>query len=126
VGDPADKLNALLPPARNFDLALADRVRAQEGIPAHLRRKREIEDLTALAVACLRDARATGRTAWEVRRLARMIDLDRLNTLIDRHNRYYPIEANLPIDPKTGGSLDGGKRWEPLALVTAESLLTML
>ena len=26
---------------------------------------------------------------------------DEVNDLIDRHNRYYPIESRLPMDPKT-------------------------
>ena len=25
-----------------------------------------------------------------------------MNDLIDRHNRWYPIEARLPMDPRTG------------------------
>ncbi len=33
-----------------------------------------------------------------------------LNELIDKHNRYYPIEANLPIDVRTGRLLDRGRR----------------
>jgi hypothetical protein len=24
-----------------------------------------------------------------------------VNDLIDRHNRYYPVESRLPMDPKT-------------------------
>jgi len=28
--------------------------------------------------------------------------LDEINDLIDRHNRWYPIESNLPMDPRTG------------------------
>jgi len=27
---------------------------------------------------------------------------DEVNELIDRHNRFYPIEARLPMDPRTG------------------------
>ena len=41
-------------------------------------------------------------------------DLARLNDLIGRHNRYYPIEANLPIDVRTGRLLDRGAPWRPL------------
>jgi hypothetical protein len=41
--------------------------------------------------------------------------LDRLNDLISRHNRYYPIEAKLAIDPRTGELLDrDGKHWKPM------------
>jgi hypothetical protein len=27
--------------------------------------------------------------------------LDEVNDLIDRHNRWYPVESNLPMDPRT-------------------------
>ena len=35
---------------------------------------------------------------------------DAVNELIDRHNRWYPIEARLPMDPRTGDfALVGGE-----------------
>jgi hypothetical protein len=42
--------------------------------------------------------------------------------LTKEHNRYYPIEANLPMDPKTGRMLERGEAWRPLPLPTLESL----
>jgi hypothetical protein len=30
------------------------------------------------------------------------IDFGEVNDLIERHNRWYPIEARLPMDPRTG------------------------
>ena len=36
---------------------------------------------------------------WE--RTARGWDFYAVNELIDRHNRYYPIETRLPMDPRT-------------------------
>ena len=27
---------------------------------------------------------------------------DEVNDLIERHNRWYPVEARLPMDPRTG------------------------
>ena len=27
---------------------------------------------------------------------------DEVNDLIDRHNRWYPVESRLPMDPRTG------------------------
>ena len=38
--------------------------------------------------------------AW--RALADRWDFSELNDLIDRHNRWYPAEARLPMDPTTG------------------------
>ena len=40
-----------MPPARNFTYSLDEKVRAQGGLPAHLRRKREIEDELARLLA---------------------------------------------------------------------------
>jgi len=45
-----------------------------------------------------------------------------LNELIDKHNRYYPIEANLPFDMQTGRLLERGVPWKPLPHQTLESL----
>ena len=38
--------------------------------------------------------------AW--RRYAERIDFSEVNELIDAHNRWYPVEARLPMDPRTG------------------------
>lgn len=37
-----------------------------------------------------------------LRRALLDLDLSRANRLIDQHNRYYPIERRLPMDPLTG------------------------
>jgi hypothetical protein len=126
VADEAPKPDDLLPAARNFTLTLAEHVRAQEGVPVHIRRKREIEDRFEAAVKRLRRHRNKGADEHELRRFAERTDLDHLNELIDKHNRYYPIEANLPIDPRTGGSLDCGRPFARLAPVTPSQLLAAL
>ena len=43
-------------------------------------------------------------TSFEARwrRLAERWDFGEVNDLIDRHNRYYPAEARLPMDPVRG------------------------
>jgi hypothetical protein len=45
-----------------------------------------------------------------------------LNRLIDEHNRYYPIERNLPMDPRSGALLVKGEPWRPLAHVSIDGL----
>jgi len=50
-------------------------------------------------------------------------DLALLNDLIDRHNRYYPIEAQLPVDVRTRRLVERGAPWQPLPSVTAADLL---
>ena len=53
----------------------------------------------ALAGECDGDAARFSRR-W--RSTARRFAFDEINDLIDRHNRWYPIESNLPMDPRTG------------------------
>ncbi|HZS36710.1 MAG TPA: hypothetical protein VFF06_07790 [Polyangia bacterium] len=125
MADDRPKADELLPPSRNFALSLAERVRAQEGVPAHLRRKRQIEELLEAALKKLRAAAEEGG-GDELRRVARRLELERLNELIERHNQYYPIEARLVIDVRSGESLDErGRRWQPLPRVTVELLLEL-
>jgi hypothetical protein len=118
VADEAPKLDQLIGPSRNFNLSLAERVRAREGLPAHLHRKRRIEDLLNIALDGLRQLRLRGVDEETLRAAARALDLRPLNALIDRHNRCYPIEANLPIDPRSGDTLELGRRWAPLEPVS--------
>jgi hypothetical protein len=99
----------ILPPSVNFTIPLAEKVRAQEGLPAHLQRLGAIERLMERMLGELRGA-------GDPRKME--TDLKRVNDLIDRHNRYYPIEANLPIDRRTGGS----RGFRPLEPVTVELL----
>ena len=48
------------------------------------------------------------RRRW--RELARSWRFDDVNELIDQHNEYYPIERNLPINPRTGDYVTVGGR----------------
>ena len=55
------------------------------------------------------------RAAWHA--LVEAWDFGDVNELIDRHNRWYPAESRLPMDPRTGDyALVNGKsyRCEPL------------
>jgi hypothetical protein len=45
-----------------------------------------------------------------------------LNDLIAKHNRYYPIEANLAIDVKTRRLIERGAPWRPLPALTIADL----
>ena len=51
------------------------------------------------------------------------LELKELNDLIERHNMYYPVEANLNIDLKTEGFLIGSTLWKPKEKITIEGLL---
>jgi hypothetical protein len=102
-------------PARNFTIATEDRVRAVvAGPPAYVRRLRAMEDLEAAIVRILASGQLEREAIWL---------LEQLNDLVSRHNRYYPIEANLPIDPRTGELLDrNGRHWKPLPTLSLDEL----
>jgi hypothetical protein len=102
-------------PDRNFTLATEERVRAVvAGPPAYVRRLRIIEDLEAAILRLLASGQHERQAKWL---------LDRLNDLVSRHNRYYPIEAKLALDPRTGQLLDrDGKHWKPMPAVSLEDL----
>jgi hypothetical protein len=108
-------------PPRNFTLSVEERLRAYaQGVPGYIRRRRRIEDLEAKLLAKVAAAEAPAALAASAEFVD---DLARLNDLIDRHNRYYPIEANLPIDVRTARLVERGQPWRPLPAVTAADLL---
>ena len=108
-------------PPRNFTLSLEDRLRAYaQGVPSYIRRRRRIEDLEERLIRRLVAAPAPA----EALASAEVVDdLAQLNDLIARHNRYYPIEANLPIDVRSGRLLERGAPWRPLPAITPADLL---
>jgi hypothetical protein len=79
-------------------------------LPRHMERLREIEQETAeqryrlsrsyraLKVECEGDPALFARL-WRAR--AEQWRFDKLNNLIGEHNDWYPIEASLPMDPRT-------------------------
>lgn len=110
---------------RNFSPSLEGYARSVVGPPAYAQRLRQIEDeveahLERLRVAReelrreVRDPRERGRR-W--RELAGRWNFHAVNDLIEKHNRWYPVEARLPMNPRTGDFvLVGGQpyRREPL------------
>ena len=96
---------------RNFvpgaDVFLA----ASRGPLAYMLRLREIEKQTAehrTELAAARRALADecgedeARFSREWRDTLAAWSFDEVNHLIERHNRWYPIESGLPMDPRTG------------------------
>ena len=108
-------------PPRNFTLSLEQRLQAYaQGVPGYLRRRRRIEELEEQLLGKLATAEAPAETAASAEFTAA---LAQLNDLIDRHNRYYPIEARLPIDVRSRRLFERGAPWRPLPSVTAADLL---
>ncbi len=83
-------------------------------LPRFIERLREIEDeLAEQQVALRRAYRELGERCGGDRDLferrwratASRWRFDHVNELIGQHNEYYPIERNLPLDPRTGDYL---------------------
>jgi hypothetical protein len=104
---------------RNFRPGVDSYVLSLGGPAPYMRRLRQIEHETeeherrleqawlSLAARCRDDATAFARR-W--RRFAERHSFDAVNDLIERHNLYYPTEARLPMDPRSGDfALVGGR-----------------
>lgn len=120
-------------PVRNFTLDINDRIRALTiGAPAFATRKKRIEDmgdshvdkLVALHVKMTEKGHAQDAINAALVETANAIDLKRMNELVANHNRYYPIEANLPMNVR-GQYLIYGKPWHPEPPWTPERIVAL-
>jgi hypothetical protein len=108
---------------RNFTLTTEELLRAYAmGVPGYMRRRRRIEELEARLAGTIAASPAPVEAAAS-QEVAAQLAL--LNDLIARHNRYYPIEANLPVDVRSGRLVERGSPWRPLPSVTAADLLVL-
>jgi hypothetical protein len=94
---------------RNFRPDADAAITALGGPLAWMRRLREIEVLIqaheqqlAEALADLREEYTGGDLAREWRAVAEGWDFSAVNELIEGHNRHYPAESRLPMNPRTG------------------------
>jgi hypothetical protein len=82
----------------------------ERGDSRRLAERRLVEAWNAVADGCGGDGAAFTRRWLGV---AERWRFDDVNELIARHNRYYPIEARLAMDPRTGDFVRlGGERYE--------------
>jgi hypothetical protein len=96
---------------RNFHPAAASYLAAARGPLAYMVRLHVIEAQTAeheerlaeawyaLRAECDGDAEDFARR-W--REIAHEWPFAEVNDLVERHNRWYPVESRLPMDPRTG------------------------
>ena len=121
-------------PEVNFTIPLEKKIQAVSGPPYYAIRARQIEQLTEHLMEDLTvqyrnmmdkfsDRPEIFASKWK--ESIKSVELDSLNDLIERHNKYYPIETNLPIDPRSGALMFGCARWEPKDKVTTDSLLQL-
>lgn len=101
----------VLPRLRNFRPGADSYVAGAVGPPAFVRRLRAIEDEQAehtrrlerawreLAESCGGDERLFAER-WTATAVGWAFYA--VNALIAKHNRYYPVESRLPMDPRTG------------------------
>ena len=96
---------------RNFRPDTTAQLTAIGGPLAWMRRLRNIELALEQHEARLREGQEELRAAYEAdpalyarewRALADAWDFGDVNELIDRHNRHYPAESRLPMNPRTG------------------------
>jgi hypothetical protein len=117
----------------NFRPSAESYLAGGRGPLAYMLRLREIETRTAdheerlaeawheLALGCDRDE-ARFADLWRAE--ASAWSFDEVNDLIDRHNRWYPVESRLPMDPRTGDyALVNGRDYR-LAPLDADWILT--
>lgn len=117
---PGPAIEATAAPPRNFTLSVEQRIAAMvTGPPPYALRLRRIEDLESALISTLIKE---GAVAGPMIPIAVARKIEELNRLIDDHNRYYPVEKNLPIDIRSGQLLDLGEPWRPLPAVTIDAL----
>ncbi len=119
-------------PQFNFTIPLENKVRSMFGPPHYASRAHRIESITHKLMEDLafeyagminRFGESYEVFAQQWKELVNALELDELNDLIERHNTYYHMEANLQIDPDSGTYLNGSVPWKPKERITVEGLL---
>ncbi len=86
---------------RNFRPESGSYLASLGGPLPYMTRLREIAALTERHERDLREAyEALPDGAWLA--YVERLDFSEVNDLIERHNRWYPVESRLPMDPRTG------------------------
>jgi hypothetical protein len=106
---------------RNFRPPVDSYVASLGGPLPYMQRLREIEvqlerheeELRAVWEALRAVCGGDGSFPSRWREIAAAWRFDEVNELIERHNRYFPTEARLPMDPRTGDFvLINGRRYD--------------
>ena len=116
---------------RNFSPSAEGYARSVAGPPAYVQRLRRIEEeiaehagrLEAAWDELCREVVSADERERRWRELARRWSFHAVNELIDRHNRWYPVEARLAMSPRTGDFVQVGGRSYRLEPLDAEWVL---
>jgi len=93
---------------RNFRAEVDSYIASLGGPLPYMQRLRQIEELTEAHLARLGEAYAARGSDWAA--VAERWDFGDVNELIERHNRWYPIEARLAMDPRSRDFVKVGGR----------------
>lgn len=98
---------------RNFTADTGSYLASLGGPLPYMVRLREIAGMVARHERRLAELFAElGHDASAWRAQAERYDFGDVNALIEQHNRWYPVEARLPMDPRTGDyALVNGERY---------------
>lgn len=117
---------------KNFTVPLAKQVQSYHGAPEYALRARKIEDaieelMKELSLEYFNMLNEFSNKPevfaqkWEG--LIDSLELNELNSLIEKHNKYYPVEANLHIDRSSGNYLIGATIWKEKEKITKDKLI---
>jgi hypothetical protein len=107
---------------RNFRVETDNYLASVGGPLPYMQRLRQIEDEIEAHLARLAAAYAVAAPGTWVETAARW-NFAEVNDLIERHNRWYPVEARLPMNPRTGDFvLVGGQPYRRRPLDAAWAL----
>ena len=93
---------------RAFRADAANYLASLGGPLPYMQRLRQIDELTAAHERRLAQAYEERRADWLT--VAEAWDFEDVNELIAKHNRWFPAESRLPMDPKTRDFVKVGGR----------------
>lgn len=109
---------------RAFGAQAHSYVASLAGPPLYMQRARQIDEEISRHRSRLTEARELHRDdpdGW--RRIAEAWSFSEVNDLIERHNTWYPVEARLPMNPRTKDYVEVGGRPYRRELLDAEWIL---
>ncbi len=119
----------------NFTVSLENKIMACAGIPEYIQRAKLVEEKITKIKADLKirydklekklgNNHARFNKSWES--ILKSYNFQEVNELIEKHNMFYPLEANLRMDFDSSEYLLGSNIWEKTPLLSASLILEEL